>query len=143
MNATIPSAQIAVVDDDAGFRSAMLLLLDAEALPAVAFDSPVAFLAEHETATFDVVISDVQMPGLSGFELIEAMDRGHRSVPVILITGRLEADLDTKAQACGAFALLRKPIEAASLLEWLHKALTDDTCNERDNPGTERVHRPD
>lgn len=139
MNATIPTARIAVVDDDPSFRFALLDLLESMTFHPQGFDSPVAFFSDDQASRFDCILSDIQMPHMSGFDLLAELTRRRWNVPVILITARLEQELDRKAQDGGALVLLRKPIDVASLVTWLHAAMHRGQRDEQ-HRGTEHSH---
>jgi FixJ family two-component response regulator len=68
------------------------------------------------------IISDIQMPGLSGLELKRWLDDHASTAPVILITARSEPHILAQSGASGAVCLLRKPFDAAALLASLKKA---------------------
>ena len=74
-------------------------------------------------AAGDCLILDVHMTGMSGLDLLERMrGRGDR-VPVILITGRLDAATRSRAQAAGALAVVEKPYKAGEILALVRHAL--------------------
>lgn len=68
------------------------------------------------------IITDIQMPGLSGIELKRWLDDHANTAPVIMITARSEPHLLAQARACGAVSLLRKPFDADTLYASLRKA---------------------
>jgi FixJ family two-component response regulator len=69
------------------------------------------------------VITDIHMPGMSGFDLMRLLMARDWRVPVIMITARREPGLEARAAACGAICLLRKPFGADDLMGCLKKAL--------------------
>jgi FixJ family two-component response regulator len=143
VNARIPTARIAVVDDDPSFRFALLDLLESMTFHTKGFDSPAAYFSDDHAASFDCVLSDIQMPDMSGFDLLAELVRREWAVPVILITARLEQELDRKAQDGGALVLLRKPLNVASLVSWLQTAMQLGPRDEKHDRGFEHGHRPD
>ena len=72
---------------------------------------------------FDVLVTDVRMPQMSGIELLEEMRRRGETLPAILITGRLDATLGERACAAGALAVVEKPYVAAEILNLVREAL--------------------
>jgi FixJ family two-component response regulator len=71
----------------------------------------------------DCIITDINMPGMSGFDLIELLTARGSTVPVIMVTARTEPELGAKAAAGGAVCLLMKPFEADALIGYLERAL--------------------
>ena len=71
------------------------------------------------------VITDVQMPGMSEFDLQHFLAGSEYAVPVIMVTARTEPGLEQRALANGAICLLRKPFQPALLTDCLKKALKD------------------
>jgi CheY-like chemotaxis protein len=59
----------------------------------------------------DVVLLDLQMPGLSGLQVLEVLRRDHPGLPVVIVTGNTDADVARGTLARGAFNYLRKPFD--------------------------------
>jgi FixJ family two-component response regulator len=114
---------IAVIDDDESFREALVGSLSSLGYGARGFASAEEFIAGDGTEPYDCVITDIHMPGMSGFDLMRRLTAYHSSVPVIMITAHAEPGLETRAAAVGAVCLLRKPIEADALTHCLERAL--------------------
>ena len=114
---------VAVIDDDESFRMALVELLYSLGYSAREFASAEEFIAgDGEDGEYDCVITDIHMPGMSGFDLRRLLaDRGS-TMPVIMITARAEQGLEAKAVASGAVCLLRKPFETAALIDCLERA---------------------
>ncbi|HET9687045.1 MAG TPA: response regulator [Pseudolabrys sp.] len=113
---------IAVIDDDESFRVALVDSLSSLGYGARGFASAEEFIAGNGTESYDCVITDVHMPGMSGFDLMRRLAH-HSSVPVIMITAHAEPGLEARAAAIGAVCLLRKPFEADALTHCLERAL--------------------
>lgn len=114
---------IAIIDDDSSLREALTGLLRALGREVRAFDSAEAFLASGVLADTGCIVTDIQMPGMSGIDLKSALEATRRHIPAILITACTDAGLDEKAKACGALCLLRKPFEADTLIARIDEAL--------------------
>jgi PAS domain S-box-containing protein len=118
-------ADILVVDDSATQAEMVAAILEgAGYVPVIAHDGETA-LALFETAHFDAVISDIVMPGISGYELcrqIKAMPQGAH-VPIILLSTLNEAMDIIKGLECGADNFLTKPCPSDVLLARLHSIL--------------------
>jgi len=114
---------IAVVDDDETFRAALVDLLSSLGYGARGFASAEEFIAGGGTETYDCVITDIHMPGMSGFDLGRRLLAHDSGLPVIMVTGQAEPGLEATAAAIGAVRLLRKPFEVDALTDCLERAL--------------------
>ncbi len=110
---------ISIIDDDALARDGVRELVESLGYKAVSFSSAEHFLASGGIAKTTCLITDLQMPGLSGLELQEALrSQGHRT-PVILMTAYPNESRRNRAIAGGAVGFLSKPFDDASLIECL------------------------
>lgn len=114
---------ISIIDDDAAARSAVAALMRAKGFEARAYESAEDFLRAGAQETSHCIITDIQMPGLSGIELKQRLNAGNCKIPVIMITARVEQRLHNLALESGVFCLLRKPFKANALLECVKRAL--------------------
>jgi FixJ family two-component response regulator len=88
-----------------------------------AFASGEEFLASLSTHPPGCVILDVQMPGMSGFDLELRLRAANFRVPLVMITAGDDTSLDRAAAAAGAICLLRKPFSTEALLAAVRDAL--------------------
>jgi CheY-like chemotaxis protein len=106
------SAKILVVDDNAVTNRAIVLALGRASLSAVALADPFDALERLKENSFDLVLLDVNMPGLDGIGLCEQMRRMplHKKTPVVFVTG--QSDFKTRARTAlsGGNDLIAKPI---------------------------------
>jgi FixJ family two-component response regulator len=114
---------ISIVDDDPLVRDATVDLINSLGYTAVAFESAEKFLDSGQLKDTSCLITDQQLPGLSGTEL-QALLRveGHQT-PVIFITAFPKANDRERALRGGAVAYLIKPFEQAAFLDSLRTAL--------------------
>ena len=113
---------IAIVDDDESFRRATERFVRSLGYTVAAFASGTAFLESDRLGDTSCLISDVEMPGMSGFELQrQLIDRGHR-LPVIFITAFFSV-AQKQAYKENTIALLDKPFNDQQLIECLRNAL--------------------
>lgn len=118
-------SRILIIDDDVGFCDLLRLHLSSMGYQVqVAEDAVVggrALLAEAP----DLIISDVNMPFLDGFELLSLLraDPGTAAIPVILLSGRNDGDTMAKAVDLGAADFLTKPVTRDQLLESIEACL--------------------
>jgi len=114
---------IAVIDDDDSFRVALVEALASLGYGARGFASAEHFFAGDGTGPYDCIITDVHMPGMSGFDLKRWLLAHDAGVPVIMITADAEPELEAKAAAAGAVCLLRKPFQAEAVTDRLERVL--------------------
>lgn len=117
------TALIAIVDDDDSFRIAMEGLMRSLGHRAIGYPSAERFLQSPEGRTADCIVSDIQMPGMSGIEMKRAMEANGVGIDVIFVTARSEPSLHEQAMATGAVCLLQKPFEAQTLVDCLGRVL--------------------
>ena len=101
----------------------MAALMRAKGFDARAYESAEDFLQAGAHESSHCIITDVQMPGLSGIELMQRLNDGNYKVPVIMVTARVEQRLHDLALESGAFCLLRKPFRPHALIECVNRAL--------------------
>jgi len=114
---------ISIVDDEALARDGIEALVESLGYNAVTFTSAEHFLRSDLIGETTCLITDMQMPGLNGLELQEALkSRGHQT-PVIVITGYPNEKHRSLALANGAVGFLSKPFDEESLIEYLTIAI--------------------
>jgi FixJ family two-component response regulator len=116
------SLLVAVIDDDKPFRTALVESLVSLGYGAQDFASAEEFIARGGETAFACVITDIHMPGMSGFDLKRLLMTRDPKLPVIMITAHGEPGLEAKAEAAGAVCLLRKPFESSDLIGCLERA---------------------
>ncbi len=114
---------ISIVDDDAFMREALVGLVRSLGYDVRDFASAEDFLASNDLGKFACAITDIQMPGMNGFELKRELTTRQGSLPVIMITARAEPGIEEKAMSSGATCFLRKPFGAETLMNCLQRAL--------------------
>jgi FixJ family two-component response regulator len=118
----LPAPLVSVIDDDESTRLTLSSLLRLLGFSTAPFSSAEDFLQSDSRDVSCCIITDIQMPGLSGIELKQWLDDHASRVPVIMITARPEARLHAQALASGAVCLLKKPFDAETLLASLERA---------------------
>lgn len=117
-----PGRVLLVEDDDAVRRAFQLVLARHGHDVVTAGDAEEAFAAVDRNA-FDVIVSDIRLPGMSGVDLLRAVRQHDLDVPVILMTGWPQVDTATQAVELGAMQYLRKPVRPAELSEVVQRAV--------------------
>ena len=114
---------IAVVDDEESIRKALSRLLRASGYRVETYASGADFLTSLKNGYPDLLVLDLHMPGLSGFEVHAAVSALDRILPVIVITGHDSPETRQRVLEGRAAAYLRKPVDEELLL----RAITEAT----------------
>ena len=116
-------ATVLIVDDDPALRRTLQLRLREEGLRVVDADSAERALALLAVELPDLVVTDVRMGGMDGLALFDEIRRDHPLLPVIILTahGTIADAVGTTRK--GVAAYLTKPVEAATLLAEVRRAL--------------------
>jgi len=114
---------IAIIDDDPSVREATDDLLKTLGYRAATFASAEDFLQWAQMNDTSCLITDVQMPGLSGIELQSALIAQGNSTPMIFVTAFPEEAIRRRALAAGAIGFLSKPFDEERLIAHLETAL--------------------
>ena len=116
-------ARILIIEDDNSVASALQDLLRAEGFTVEMQTDSAAGLAAAQNGIHDVVITDLQMPGVGGLEIIEQLQAAKPHLPVILITAFHTTEVAIRAIKLGAFDYILKPIDPTEFLVILKRAL--------------------
>src|SRR5215212_731492 len=108
--------RILIVDDDSGQRSLLTSFLQSQGFETVTVDSGERALETLRGGKFDMMISDVRMPGLSGLETLRRARTEHATLPVLLVTAYTNIRDAVEAMRDGAVNYLSKPIDLDELL---------------------------
>ena len=110
--------RVLLVDDNDSVRETLADLLDAEGFEAVqAIDAAQAMALMRSQTGFDVLVTDLSMPGADGITLIHQARQLQSALPAILLTGYAEQVTSVAVVAGGSFHVLRKPVEGDRLVE--------------------------
>jgi two-component system response regulator AtoC len=130
------TGRILVVDDDPAVGTILGALLDQAGFQATYVGSGEAALTELEARSYDVVVSDVRMPGLDGMELLDRVVQQRPDLPVVLLTAHGTVSLAVDAMKRGASDFLLKPFDRDEILFVINKVLT---ATERRTAAPERT----
>jgi FixJ family two-component response regulator len=115
---------VAVVDDDESVRDAVHGVLRSVGLKVQAFSSAAEFLESGKQDQTGCLITDVQMPGMTGLELQARLVEDEQRIPIIFITAFGNARMRAQAMRAGAIEFLGKPFDDQVLLESVRAALS-------------------
>jgi len=113
---------ISIVEDDASVRQALEGFVRSLDYGVRGFASAEDYLAVRD-GRCACVITDIQLPGIDGLELISQLRTLGYRVPVIVITARATPAIESAAYAGGAFCFLAKPFDMPVLIDCLERAL--------------------
>jgi cyclic di-GMP phosphodiesterase len=116
-------SRVLVIDDEAVIRMLVVEILEGAGHEVVAAEHAERALELIDQAGFDLVVSDVVMPGLSGLELLDIVRQRQASLPIILVTGAGTYDTLSQALTHGAAGLVTKPFAHADLQNAVADAL--------------------
>jgi FixJ family two-component response regulator len=124
---------IYVVDDDEAVRDSLTLLLKAVGLTGQAYSSATEFLDNHDPEQHGCLVADIRMPGMSGLDLQDELNRRGSPIPLIFITGHGDVPMAVDAMKSGALDFIEKPFRDQDLLDRVHQALAWDKERRTEN----------
>ena len=117
------AARILVAEDEPALQRSLIRVLGAQGYVVEAVSDGAAAIALLAQRHFDAVLSDIQMPGMSGVELLQVVRAYDLDLPVVLMTGDPRVDTATEAVEYGALRYLTKPVSNAELLATIARAV--------------------
>lgn len=118
-------ANILIVDDSMTMRQMVNFTLSSAGHAVIEAGNTDEALASVGKQRFDLIISDVNMPGRSGIELVTELRKlaDYKFVPIILLTTESQPEMKSKGRAAGATGWIVKPFDPEALLGVLRKVL--------------------
>src|SRR5260221_306150 len=126
--------RVLIVDDDAGIRDALRMILEYEGYEVLTAPDGKTALGDLERERIDAVLLDIKMPGMDGFEVLDKIAAREPAPPVLMISGHGDIAMAVEATRRGAVDFLEKPPERERILVSLANALSGNTLkaeNER------------
>ena len=117
---------IHVVDDDPSFRTAVSRLLRAAKYEVRGYASAAEFLDSDPCTEPGCILLDLKMPGASGLDLQQSLERMEERLPIIFLTGYGDIPASVRAMRAGAVDFLTKPVRREKLLPAVQSALALD-----------------
>jgi len=131
---------IHVVDDDSSMRTALLLLLGEVGFEARGYSSTGEFLLQPLPDRPGCLLLDLRLPGPSGLELQEALQRQNIMLPIVFLTGHANVSSSVRAMKAGAVDFLTKPVKRDILLDAVQRALARDATQRTAREKADRLH---
>ncbi|MCP5052932.1 MAG: sigma-54-dependent Fis family transcriptional regulator [bacterium] len=117
------NVKILVVDDDASIRNMLAIVLKEAGYGVTVADGGQSALKQLKTEAFNLVVSDIKMPGISGIELLKKLKSINPDVPVIMVTAFASANDAVEAMKLGAEDYITKPFNLEELKLIIEKSL--------------------
>lgn len=115
---------VSVVDDDEAVRDSIRFMLEAEGFKVTPFESAADFLAQQERGAQGCVLLDLQMPYVSGLELMRKLGGRGTMLSVALMSGSMSPELRCRALELGVMEIIEKPLNIEALLDFVgHTAI--------------------
>ena len=115
---------ILVVDDELSMREFLNILLEKEGYAVTTASDATSALDQLKDQDFDLVISDIKMPGLGGLSLLEKIKEMNSSTPVIMITAYASPENAVIAMKNGAFDYITKPFKVDEIIKIVKSAVS-------------------
>jgi DNA-binding NtrC family response regulator len=115
--------RILLIDNEEGLCRMMEQILLDNGYLARAYTSPQKAVEEFHPGAWDLVITDIKMPGMSGLEVLQSIKERSKDIPVIMITAYATVDMSIQALRKGAYDMLTKPFEPEELIYRVKNAL--------------------
>ncbi len=116
-------ARLLIVDDDHNTLASLSRAFRLAGHEATVCDNAARAIDLLRAESFDVILSDVVMPGKSGLELLEDLKKAGVKTPIVLISGQANIEMAVKATKLGALDFLEKPLSTDKLLVTVENAL--------------------
>jgi len=129
---SVDQPTVFIVDDDVAVCDALGLLVESVGLKAERYTSAHAFLHAYDPVRPGCLVLDVRMPGMSGLELQDELNRRGQRIPVIILTGHGDMQMAVRAMKGGAVDCLAKPFNDQELLDRIHQAIAVDKKERRE-----------
>jgi two-component system response regulator (stage 0 sporulation protein F) len=117
--------KILVVDDEEGARELFNTILTDEGYEVALAINGEDGISQFKNALFDLVVTDIKMPGMDGLQVLQEIRKTGSKADVIMVTAYGEVESYLKAMSLGAAEYINKPIRIKELKRIVHKVLTE------------------
>ncbi len=117
------NSRILIVDDEATIRASLVESLTREGYDITSAETGEEALAKTHSMVFDLVITDLKLPGVSGLEILQALRNQGNSTPVIMMTAYGDVDTAVSAMRLGAYDFMPKPFKLGTMKKQVRAAL--------------------
>lgn len=123
MNEAMEKIQVLIIEDDRDVADALKLIMEDGGYETVVAMNAQQGIEQARLRRFDLTISDVQLPDMSGLDVLTLLRKKDTEPPVIIITAYLTPEIVTEAMARGAFQVLSKPFLPSEILDLARRAV--------------------
>src|ERR1700676_1319065 len=120
---TSPKPHLLLIDDEANTLASLARAFRLAGHEATVCDNPAKALELAKAQKFDLILSDVRMPGKDGLTLLEELKAQGVTAPVVMMSGQADIEMAVRATRLGALDFLEKPISTEKLLLTVENAL--------------------
>ena len=128
-----PFCVVRIVDDDAGVRDSYRFLVETDGWFVKTYTDAEDFIQNNDPTIPGCAVLDVRMPGLSGLELQEYLEKLSSRLPIVFISAHANVEMVVRAIKHGAIDFLPKPVDDAKLLEAVEKAVCQSFENQKED----------
>ena len=119
----MPTLKILIVDDEPVMHKLLSsFIFELGHQSESTFNGPDALNA-IKNQSFDLILTDVRMPGMDGLELLEKIRHTHPQLPVVIITGHGDPTMSEKAKALGAYDFIIKPVSLVKFMQLIKEIM--------------------
>ncbi|MBI3014137.1 MAG: sigma-54-dependent Fis family transcriptional regulator [Candidatus Tectomicrobia bacterium] len=122
--------KILIIDDEEGIRQLFVRLLHGAKYEVHPFERGAPALESMQRETYDLVITDLRMPGMDGMEVLERVRQERPELPVIVLTGHGTVESAVEAMKRGAYDYITKPVQPEEIELTIEKALREKRLSE-------------
>jgi FixJ family two-component response regulator len=108
---------IYIIEDDVSVRRSFEFFLESAELEYKSFGSAITFLSDGMPTVNDLLVLDINLPGMSGLDLLKKFSEEKKHIPVIVVTARDDSGSLECCKSYGVKALLRKPVDGKTLMD--------------------------
>ena len=131
-----------IIDDDSSIRWVLEKALKSAGFQVSSFETADAAMEYLKNSQPDVLITDIRMPGMDGFEFLGILNEKHPEIPTIIMTAHSDLDSAVSAYQGGAFEYLPKPFDIDDAVELTQRACTKSDENAHKN-ASQKINAPD
>ena len=113
-----------IIDDDRSIRWVLEKAFKQAELQVKSFENAESVLNALQHTQPDTIVSDIRMPGMDGFDLLDKLQEDYKNIPVIIMTAHSDLDSAVSAYEGGAFEYLPKPFDVDEAVELVQRALS-------------------